>query len=129
MIAVDTSRQILYGKTGQSEVWIWWYEPNKQFVITTRRLDTGKAESQWLGWIIGQESIGKESVQADTDSTPADGAHAVGANEDGTAYAWHRQGSIAFMTRVFDDPELYLSWKLYDFPSTTMKQGVLGWAY
>jgi len=128
MIALDADRGILYGKVGPSEVWIWWYQPAGQFVLTTRR-DTGKIETSWLGGVIGNESISKSPEQADTDAQPEDGAHGIGSYDDGSVYAWQRLGNNAFTIRLFDNPELFMAWKLYDIAAAKMKTGILGWAY
>lgn len=132
MIAIDTSRGILYGKVGPSEVWIWWYQPPSgaasEFVLTTRR-DTGKVETTWLGGTIWNEALSQEFMQADTDASPEDGAHGVGSYEDGSVFAWNRKAGFAFTVRLFDTPELFMAWKLYDLAAGKMKTGILGWAY
>lgn len=130
MIAIDPINGVLYGKSGQSEVWIWWFTRGEvgEFVLTTRR-SNGAVETSWLGAVIGQESMDKAPEQPDTDVSPADGAHGIGSYDDGSVYAWHRKGDHAFTIRLYDNPELFMAWKLYDFTATKMKVGLLGWAY
>jgi hypothetical protein len=130
MIAIDPIKEILYGKSGQSEVWIWWVSRGEvgEFALTTRR-SNGAIETTWLGSVIGQESLDKNWEQADTDVSPAEGAHGIGSYDDGTAYVWHRKGDFAYTIRLVDNPELYMAWKMYNLSVTKMKVGLLGWAY
>ena len=53
----NTALKAVHAESGGLELWIWWYAPAKQFVITTRRMLVGTPdviERNWLGrWIFG----------------------------------------------------------------------------
>jgi hypothetical protein len=67
----NSKQNIAYGQSNDVhdvEVWVWWYEPAQQYVITVRKPD-GTIAKNWLGrWVFDQ--VASASVTEPHDDGP-----------------------------------------------------------
>ncbi len=131
----NTALKTVYAESDGLELWIWWYAPAKQFVITTRRMTVGSPdviERNWLGrWIFGlsvSDAATGPGGRADTkdtadaswtrteDGVPNDGdalVMKIGAGEGSDLIVKHNYNGLILEVFVVQDASgrLWISWQ------------------